>query len=179
MPDTTPTYALPYPLGSEPPDGPGQIGALASRLDTVLGAFDANVIVGGSNGVTVSAATIPDGNTWTDVEDPVQIPVAKPGLLMVVGSVTLNHVIQSGDPQARIDVAGPVADVVVNWGRLGTGQTGGIEVQASVPVLAKATITAAGTVTLQRQVRHHISSGTGHEWSSFDLYYVVVGQADA
>lgn len=178
MPDTTPTFALPYPLGSEPPDGPAQVGALANRLETVLGAFDSNVLIGADNGLVTSATTIADGNTWNDVENPVQITVPKPGLLLIFCSVNLHHNVSSGDPQGRVDITGPVSDQVINWARLGTGQVGGIQVQASLPVLAKATVTAAGTITVQRQVRHHIASGTGHEWSGFDVFWVYVGQAD-
>jgi hypothetical protein len=36
MPSTTPIAALPYPLMTEPPDGPGQIGALAKSIDPLL-----------------------------------------------------------------------------------------------------------------------------------------------
>lgn len=179
MPDTTPGYSLPYPLGSEPPDGPAQIGALANRLDTVLGAFDANVTIGADNGITQADTVIGDGNMWQDVESPVQISVNKAGLLVVMGSVYLKHNVASGDPQGKVAVTGPVANVVDSFAILGTGQVGGIEVQATLPVYAKAQITAAGTVTLQRQVRHHIASGTGHEWSFFDLFWVVIGEADA
>lgn len=174
----TPNFTLPKPEASETPDGPSQIGGLADRLDTVLAAFDANVTIGASNGTTTNAV-IPDGNTWNDVEDPVSITVTQPGLIVVFGSVYLKHEVSSGDPQAQVELTGPVSGLVSSFAQVGSGTVGGIQAQASVPVLAKATITAAGTVTLQRQVRHHISSGEDHEWGYFDLYWIVIGQADA
>lgn len=178
MPTTTPNFGLPYPLGAEPPDGPAQIGALANRLDVVLGAFDTNVVVGAASGPDTIQA-IPDGSAWSSVEAAAAVTVPKPGILLVVGSVYLQHLVSTGDPQARVEVSGAVTDYVSSSGRLGTGQTGGIEVWASVPVMAKAQVTAAGTLTLQRQVRHHISGGTGHKYANFDIYWVFVGEADA
>ena len=177
MPDTTPNYPLPYPLGSEAPDGPAQIGALANRLDVVLAAFDTNVIVGGVSGADV-ITPIPAGNTWSDVETPSTVVVPKPGVLLVVGSVYLHHMVETGDPQARVNVTGPVSGLISSSGRVGTGQTGGIEVWATVPVLAKAEVTAAGTLTLTRQVRHHIAGGENHNYANFDAFWVFVGRAD-
>lgn len=36
---TTPTYGLPYPALSDTPNGPSQIGSLATTLDTLFGTF--------------------------------------------------------------------------------------------------------------------------------------------
>lgn len=38
---TTPTYGLPYPALSDSPNGPSQIGSLATTLDTLFGTFAA------------------------------------------------------------------------------------------------------------------------------------------
>lgn len=177
MPGQTDPYALPYPLPADPPESEG-IQTLAERLAVVLAAFDSNVQLVASNGSTVNAV-IPDGNDWHSVEAPVNVVCPKPGKLFVIGSAYLSHKVSSGDPRCQIiATSGPIAGQVVNLGRVGTGTTGGIEVHVSVPVFYSCEVTGPGTVALQRQVKHHIASGTGHEWGYFDVYAVFIGQAD-
>ena len=174
---TTTNYQIPYPEGSDPPAGHTQMQALAERVDLIMKALDTNVILGAVSGVD-SIGTIPDGNSWSTVETPSNLVVPRPGILMVVGSCYLQHLVSSGDPQARVLIEGPVTEYISSSGRVGTGQTGGIEVWATTPVLAKAKVTGAGTITMTRQVRHHIPSGTGHQYANFDAYWVFVGEAD-
>lgn len=62
---TTPRYAIPYPASSDSPNGPTQMNALASRVETVLGVVDDTVT---ANAVAKSAAFY--------ATSPVSIPAA-------------------------------------------------------------------------------------------------------
>lgn len=57
MPATTPTYALPYPEASDPPNGPSQIQALALALEAKIALIDAAVAVAATRAKGVVGST--------------------------------------------------------------------------------------------------------------------------
>lgn len=175
MPDLTPNFDLPYPLASEPPNGPEQIGALAAAVDAALESVNTRTSVGASNGGETQG--IPAGNTWTDTPDPVvQIPVTGPGKLLVFCVVTLNDPgTAAGDCEARLQLSGPVSGVVTNLAKAGV--SAGTAVTITVPLNAVCSVTAAGTVSITRQVRHNLSSGQDGQYFSFDVSWVLVSEA--
>lgn len=171
----TPSFQLPKPESSEPPDGPAHIGALADAVDTALESVNTRTTAGASNGG--ASVAIPNGNTWTDTPDEqVQITTTGPGLLIVNAVVTMNDPgATAGDPEARLDIAGPVGTVVTNVAKIGISAGDG-DISATAPVHALVPVTAAGTVTITRQVRHTVAAGTNGSYYSFDVHWILIAE---
>lgn len=170
----TPDFDLPYPAPADPPDGPAQLGALATAVEAALADLNTSVSTGGDNGG--GTQPIPAGNTWTDTPDAViQVPVAGPGKLLVFAVVTLNDPgTAAGDCEARLQFSGPIGTVILNVAKAGVSQ--GAAVTITVPVNAVVPVTAAGTVSITRQVRHNLSSGRDGQYYSFDVSWLLVDQ---
>ena len=119
-------------------------------------------------GSTTSAATINNGNSWTNKESAWSLTFNTPGRLIVIGTCWLQHNVSSGDPECRVSISGAMNSQTMSPARLGTGSVGGVEIVATVTTTTRCYCTG-GTISIQRQVRNHISSGTGHQWWNFDL----------
>lgn len=140
----TPTYALPYPQSADPPDGPGQIGALAAAVEAVLvqlavrakGAI-AEVAVGTSGDVTAEAIT--DAVTFTaEAGRRYRVTVCTPVIDnqaagVQTGVVTLRHA-----AGASVTAAGTIIGKAVNNAPAGTG--------SSTPGSSAETVTLVGYI---------------------------------
>ena len=168
---TTPNFGIPYPEGSDPPDGAAQMNALATAVDTALESINTRGAQGFDNGNS-SPVTIPDGNAWGPSGDPVvNIAVPSAGELFIWCVVNMEDPGDTGGgPQARITVTGPVGEVGTNIAEVNVSS--GTAVTATVPINASVPVTAAGTVAIQREVRHTIASGTNGTYWSFDVMWL-------
>lgn len=89
MPATTPLFGFPYPLGSESPNGPAQIGALAQEVEDVFGS---NATARTTIGVLQHAAgntTVLNGSFVPLPDTPVTNPFPVPARLHMVTNVRL------------------------------------------------------------------------------------------
>jgi hypothetical protein len=115
VPDTTPLLGFPYPEGSDAPDGPSQIGALALAVDTEVYAANARLSKNASQSIA--------HNTLADVTWPVEdadddalhvaaaatITVSKAGLYLVNAMISW-AANATGTRQAYLDLSGVVRD---------------------------------------------------------------------
>lgn len=165
----TDRYGLPWPEGPDLPWGPQPFQALAQATEDAIAGVATRTVLGADTSSEVWT-TISAGNTWT-TQGVHTVTADAPGTILVLGSVQLNRPDGgTGTPEARCSVAGPATQVAISEGTMGIGT----EVdRGSVTTLTLCTVTAPGTLTLQRQVRHNAAASSGGQWRRFDLYWAL------
>lgn len=124
---TTPVYAFPYPENSDPPNGPGQLGALALALETKFVTNDANL----PRGLLAIKRSNLNSNSTPITAETVQLSVS---FTAVAGRAY--RVLFSG---GTVDSAGPTACagiIIMRWAAGGTVTTAGTAIartQTAIP----------------------------------------------
>lgn len=129
---TTPTYGLPYPVLSDPPNVPGDLQALAEATDTALADQDsahasarASLVPTPYKHTLTDITTTPTESTYTQWGTDLVIP--NPGKSVAIMVWGMGHVLNDGSGtqnRMRLGIS-TSGGATVDWGPNSTDQAGG------------------------------------------------------